>query len=247
VTTGLCLTVDVEDFYEGMGVLGHRVERPPNTRSDLAGLLGWLEAQTTAPRVTVFAVAGYAPQVRSALEEFVAAGHEVASHGPDHGRLSSEDTVGWLRRGKEALEDLLSVPVRGFRSPRFDLPDRTALSCYRDQLARAGYEYVSDTHLLGASSPVGELPVLRWGRLPIGGGSYHRVLPLGVVANAIERCPGKAVLYYHSYDFDGSLPPLREVRTLALAEQVVGRRRVANTFRRLCQRFGSETCLDARR
>jgi hypothetical protein len=50
------------------------------------------------------------------------------------------------------------------------------------------------------------------------------------------------VLYYHSYDFDGTLPGLDAVRSPMLARQLLGRGRIAPIARRLTQRFGSETC-----
>ncbi len=69
--------------------------------------------------------------------------------------------------------------VTGFRSPRFDLPPHGDLARYRDELAEAGYEYVSDARHLGAGSPVREAPVMSWRGVRLGGGSYQRLLPFG--------------------------------------------------------------------
>ena len=80
------------------------------------------------------------------------------------------------------LEDLVQRPVRGFRSPRFEIPRAVGLARYRELLAEAGFSYVSDTSRLGEGSPVRELPVLTCHRFPIGGGSYQRLLPT-------RRCP----------------------------------------------------------
>jgi hypothetical protein len=249
LSSSVCLTIDVEDFFEGMEVLGHHVERPSNAPGGLMSLLSDI-AELDAPdgtfRITLFVVASYAPRIRSSLEAFIEAGHEIASHGPDHGLLPAQDIVLWLRRGRLSLEDLLGVAVRGFRSPRFDLPGDGSLSRYRDELAAAGYEYVSDRHSLGVQSPVRELPVLTWRGMPIGGGSYQRLLPVEAVGRAVERRPGQSVLYYHSYDFDSSLPCLRDVRSLALAKQLLGRKRVRTVFLRMAERFGSESCGHAR-
>ena len=243
MTSSVCLTVDVEDFYEGMAVLGAPVERPgADDGQGLARLGEFLSSCESRPRITLFVVGGYAPTVASVLRDMVDAGHEVASHGPDHGRLPpAGDLPVWLRRGKEAIEDLLGVRVAGFRSPRFDLP-AGGLARYRDALAAAGFDYVSDTHVLGAGSPVREVPVLTWRRVPVGGGSYQRLLPAHVVAGAVERATAPAVLYYHSYDFDGTLPGLQAARSLAVAKQLIGRERAARVFRYVAGRFGSESC-----
>jgi peptidoglycan/xylan/chitin deacetylase (PgdA/CDA1 family) len=238
----VCVTVDVEDFYDGMAVLGHHVARPWGAPRGLASLLERLESQPTRPKVTLFVVGNHAGAVRHDLAAFAAAGHEIASHGPDHGRLPVDDLARWLRKGRETLEDLLGISVRGFRSPRFDVPAEGGLARYRDELAAAGYHYVSDASRLGPSSPVTEVPVLSWRGLRLGGGSYQRLLPFSAVAAAARRGPGPAVLYYHSYDFDGTLPGLEAVRSPMLARQLLGRGRIAPIVWRLTERFGSETC-----
>jgi peptidoglycan-N-acetylglucosamine deacetylase len=244
VTTGVCLTVDVEDWYDGMSVLGQATTRPPGALSGLSGLAARLRAAGGGASVTLFVVGNYATSVRAELADLVAAGHEIASHGPDHGRLPEDPAalVAWLRRGRAMIEDLLQVPVRGFRSPRFDVPAALGLDGYRDLLAEAGFDYVSDTDRLGGRSPVGELPVLTRYRVPIGGGSYQRLLPGAVVSAAVGSTEGPAVLYYHSYDFGATLPSTGSIRSLAMAKQLVGRGRVAGMFSRVLSRYGSQAC-----
>jgi hypothetical protein len=239
------MTVDVEDFYDGMAVLGQHVARPPGAPSGLVSLLDHLEAQPTKPKVTLFVVGNYAPAVRDDLAAFAAAGHEIASHGPDHGRLPSSGLVQWLAAGRQMLEDLVGVSVRGFRSPRFDVPSEGGLERYRDALAEAGYAYVSDTSVLGSRSPVHEVPVLSWRGLRVGGGSYQRLLPFAAVMAATRSAMEPAVLYYHSYDFDDTLPGLSAVRSPMLARQLLGRGRIAPIAWRLTGHFGSETCAHA--
>ena len=243
MSNSMCVTIDVEDFYDGMAVLGHPVTRPAGAENGLETLLARLEAQATKPKVTLFVVGNYAGAVRGDLVAFAAAGHEIASHGPDHGRLPSVGLVEWLRKGRLILEDLLGVAVHGFRSPRFDVPEQ-GLQRYRDDLAEAGYRYVSDTSLLGARSPLREMPVLSWRGVRVGGGSYQRLLPFAAVSAAIEGPVQPAVLYYHSYDFDRTLPGLGAVRSPMLARQLLGRSRIAPIAWRLTERFGSETCAD---
>jgi len=242
----VCVTVDVEDFYEGMEALGQHVPRPPRIEDGMMTVLSRLESQATKPRLTLFVVGRYAPAVQGALVAFAAAGHEIASHGPDHGAMPSHDVVDWLRRGRDQLEQLLQVPVRGFRSPRFDVP-AVGLAAFRHQLAEAGYAYVSDTSMLGAGSPVREIPVLAWRGLRIGGGSYQRLLPFSALLAGVRQSTGPAVLYYHSYDFDGTLPGLAAVRSPMLARQLLGRGRIAPIAWRITERFGSETCSDVER
>ncbi|HVA10326.1 MAG TPA: polysaccharide deacetylase family protein [Acidimicrobiales bacterium] len=245
MSSKLSMSIDVEDFYEGMSVLGHEVPRPPGLVDKLDQLVDLLGAEKNAPKVTLFVVGHHASGVRPALTAFAEAGHEIASHGPDHGRLPAKDVVSWLRRGREMLEDLLQVRVTGFRSPRFDLPQHGDLARFRNELAEAGYEYVSDASFLDAGSPVRQAPVMVWRGVRLGGGSYQRMVPFAAVSNAVRQCPGTAVCYYHSYDFDGTTPGLGAVRSTALARQILGRGRIMPIFLRLARQFGSETCFDA--
>jgi glycosyltransferase involved in cell wall biosynthesis len=247
----VCLTVDVESWYDGMAVLGYPRPKPEGAASGLSALAQLLRQHGDGARITLFTVANYAAEVRDELAALAADGHEIASHGPDHGRLP--DDVGalgeWLRRGRETLEDLLQIAVTGFRSPRFDVPGAVPLIRYREVLADAGFTYVSDRHRLGSQSAVRELPVLVERRLPIGGGSYQRLLPAVMVRSAVDRVVDRAmdpaVLYYHSYDFGATLPAIASVRSLAEVKQLAGRDRIMPIFTRLVTHYGSEACADA--
>jgi Domain of unknown function (DUF3473)/Polysaccharide deacetylase len=237
------MTVDVEDFYDGMAELGEAIPRPTGARSGITGLASMLEARGEA-RVSLFVVGNYADRVHADVASLVAGGHEVGCHGPDHGHLPEDpkELVHWLRRGREMLEDRFQVPVLGFRSPRFDIPQVMGLARYREVLAEAGFVYVSDRSVLGDRSPVRELPVLTRYGYPFGGGSYQRMLPFAAVNAAVGTSSGPVVLYYHSYDFGATLPAVTSMRSIALAKQLVGRGRVAGLFSQLLERYGSEAC-----
>jgi hypothetical protein len=244
MTPVVCLTVDVEDWYDGMAVLGKTILRPRDARSGLEGLTSLLASTEGSATVSLFVVGNYAATVGSELADLVASGHEIGSHGPDHGRLPEHPAtlLEWLRRGKAMVEDLVQQPVRGFRSPRFDVPMTLGLARYRELLAEAGFDYVSDTSLLGHGSPVKELPVLVTHRFPLGGGSYQRLLPRFAVTAALSSTRGPAVLYYHSYDFGATLPSVRSIRSLAVAKQLVGRGRIPGIFSQILSRYGSKAC-----
>ena len=90
MSNDVCLTVDVEDWYDGMAVLGEPIPRPTGATSGLSGLTTLLDGAGGSPHVTLFVVGNYAASVKDELAELVARGHEVASHGPDHGRLPED-------------------------------------------------------------------------------------------------------------------------------------------------------------
>lgn len=244
MTSAVCLTVDVEDWYDGMAVLGYPVTRASRSDSGLPQLISLLSSQQANTRITLFTVGGYAQSVRSDLADLVASGHEIGCHGPDHGRLPPDPValVDWLRKGREMLEDMFQIPVQGFRSPRFEVPHNIGLGLYRELLAKAGYRYVSDTKMLGTAAAVDEFPVLHVASFLLGGGSYQRLLPARVVTSAVGRSRGPAILYYHSYDFGVTLPTVKSTHSLAVAKQVLGRRRIPAIFTELANRYGSHTC-----
>jgi hypothetical protein len=240
-----CLTIDVEDFFEGMHTLGHDVEAPAQRESGLGAVRRLLERRTA--HITLFVVGRHAPAAGDDLRALAAAGHEIASHGPDHGRLPGDRhrLSQWLRSGREMVEEVVGRPVRGFRSPRFDVPEGLDVREFRDLIAGAGFSYVSDTSASGSGSPVAELPIARRGRVPFGGGSYQRLMPRKVVAALTRSAAPPAVLYYHSYDFGKELPSLRTARSPMVASQLAGRTRIASTFEYLLDELGSQTCTEA--
>ncbi|HWI05329.1 MAG TPA: polysaccharide deacetylase family protein [Acidimicrobiales bacterium] len=238
----VCLTVDVEDWYDGMAEVGHVLPAPPLPPSGLEAL-GALLAGAPAARLTLFVVGKYCATVAGELRALAADGHEVASHGPDHGTppQGAAELEDWLRRGREMAEEVVQRPVTGFRSPRFRIP-AVGLERYREILAQAGYRYVSDCHRVGPGSPVKELPVFRWRGVPLGGGSYQRLLPKAGITPFLAGRKEPAVLYYHSYDFGVPLPSPLASRSPAVLKQVLGRRRIPGVVRRLLSDHGSVTC-----
>lgn len=240
----VCVTVDVEDWYDGMADVGHVISAPQNGPSGLEALQELLSATGGGARLTLFIVGKYCAEVRTQLCQFAADGHELASHGPDHGS-PPEDPVqleDWLRRGREMVEEVVQQPVTGFRSPRFRIPHTMELERYRDALGAAGYRYVSDRHSLGPGSAVRELPVFQWRDFPLGGGSYQRLLPTASLKPILAQATGSTVLYYHSYDFGVSLPSPRTTRSLAVLKQVIGRTRIPAIMKNVLTDFGSVPC-----
>ena len=240
----VCVTVDVEDWYDGMAEVGTVLSPPASAPSGLEYLRELLVA-TPAARLTFFVVGKYCAEVAADLRQFAADGHEVASHGPDHGSPPEDarELEDWLRRGREMVEDVVERPVTGFRSPRFRIP-QVGLKRYREVLAAAGFRYVSDRHRVGAGSPVKELPVFDWRGLPLGGGSYQRLLPGGGLRPFLGHQSEPTVLYYHSYDFGVPLPSALSNRSPAVLRQVIGRRRIPGVVRQVLSKAGSVTCAE---
>ena len=83
-------------------------------------------------RVTFFVTAAFAMEFPDLVREMKASGHEIASHGYSHTTFEPAD----LKRSREALEEIVGAPVRGFRMARL-------AKVGKKDILDAGYEYES--------------------------------------------------------------------------------------------------------
>lgn len=227
------LSIDVEDYYhvaafvsaiprEEWPLWPNRVEY--NTRRVL-DLLAEAGAHAT------FFVLGCVARSHPALIRAIAAdGHEVASHGLDHRRIweqSVREFAADVAEAKRVLEDIIGLPITGYRAPSFSIDKRTWWAF--DVLAETGHRYSSSVNPIrhdhygmpdgprGPFAPISgltEIPIatvqLGRNRFPCGGGGYFRLLPYAVSSwslrhvNEIER--RAAVFYFHPWEIDPDQP-----------------------------------------
>jgi polysaccharide deacetylase family protein (PEP-CTERM system associated) len=223
-----------------------------------------LELLDSSSCTATFFVLGWLARREGGLVRRIAeAGHEIASHGMSHRMLQRLDRRGFaaeLADSRALLEDLAGTAVEGFRAPTFSLTHRTAWAL--DVLAEGAWRYDSSifpvrhdrygvpeaprrAHL--AVGPAGgrvlEMPPLT-GRmfganLPVGGGGYLRLLPVGWVAAALRsfrRAGGLAVIYLHPWELDPDQPEL-PLSPLSRWRHRVNLSRTAGKLRRLLEGF----------
>lgn len=230
-------TVDVEEYFQ-VSAFERSVPRASWDRLEsrvaqgvarLLDLLARYEARAT------FFVLGWVAARRPGVVRLIAhEGHEVASHGWDHLRVTQQTPRAFrtsARRTKELLQDLTGAEVLGFRAPSFSIvPGREwALDVLIEEgyrydsslfpIRRPGYGYPGgrrDLHVLGR--PAGrliEVPPATWSclgvRVPAGGGAYFRLLPYALVRaafRAAERRGVPATFYIHPWELDAAQPRL---------------------------------------
>ena len=265
-------TVDLEEYFQ-VSAFESRVTRSQwsqfESRVDsqvrlLLDLLARYQASAT------FFVLGWVAERQGELIRAIArAGHEIASHGWDHARVTNQTRRQFrtsIRLTKDALEQISGSPVVGFRAPSFSIvPGREwALDVLIEEgyrydsslfpVRRPGYGYPrgsSDPHWL--ERPAGrlaEIPptTLRWCgmRLPAAGGAYFRLLPYGVVRAAFRQAERRGVpgtFYIHPWEVDPAQPRLA-VPWLTRVRHYGGLRRTTPRLGRLLKEFHFTTVRD---
>lgn len=229
------LSVDVEDWFQvgafetvierdSWDGLAGRVDRNCNEILDLFAEAG--------VKATFFTLGWVAQRHGPLLRRITDAGHEMASHGWDHGRVFRMDRKAFgedLAKSRKAIEDACGQRITGYRAPSFSIDHRTPWAYM--ELAEQGYEYsssvapISHDHYGWREAPrfafrplpwsdLIEIPVttaeLAGKRLAAGGGGFFRVLPYAFSRWAIRqvnRRDGRpAVFYFHPWEIDPDQP-----------------------------------------
>ena len=136
---------------EGEEAGGQEVEISPKTHqtSKLPGFKASRHPSLTAsqppterrPQATFFVLGWIAEKLPQLIREIYSRGPEIASHGCNHNlsnRLSHEALSSELDDSRKILQDIISAPVIGFRSPSFSINSRVL-----EKIAESGYLYDS--------------------------------------------------------------------------------------------------------
>jgi len=232
-TQANALTVDVEDYFQVSAMDPHVDRQSWDTREcrverNVHRLLT-LFADTGA-RATFFTLGWVAERYPSLVREMLSAGHELASHGYAHLRVTEQSRSEFLDdvyRAKSLLEDIGGQAVHGYRAPSFSIG--TGNQWAFDVLLQAGHRYTSSVypvrhdHYGMPDAPrfpyycrpgLLEIPVTTtrlWGRnFPAGGGGYFRLAPYRVSRWAIRRVntvdQRPAIFYLHPWEVDPDQP-----------------------------------------
>ncbi|HEY3244729.1 MAG TPA: DUF3473 domain-containing protein [Phycisphaerae bacterium] len=157
------------------------------------------------------------------------AGHEIASHGSQHRKASTQTRAEFAADVGESLkllQDIIQAPVLGYRAPVFSIvrDNLWALevlaelgivydsSIFPMRLRRygiAGFDPMPRRYALPAGQSIVEIPLVSWqvGRrhLPIAGGGYLRLMPQWFMRTAIDALRAQQrwlTFYLHPYEFD---------------------------------------------
>jgi polysaccharide deacetylase family protein (PEP-CTERM system associated) len=232
------LTIDVEDYFQ-VSAFAPYVDRASwdklecRVEMNIEFILEILEhAQVKA---TFFTLGWIAERYPGVVRSIVSRGHELASHGYGHQRVSElapSEFLADIVESKNILEDISGAEVKGYRAPSFSIGEGNLWAF--DSLQRAGYRYSSSIypiehdHYGMPNAPrfpyyprdgFLEIPIstLRIGNknFPSSGGGYFRLFPymlsrwmIGRI-NSLEKRP--AIFYFHPWELDVAQPRIAGV------------------------------------
>ncbi|HMU63421.1 MAG: XrtA system polysaccharide deacetylase [Nitrosomonas sp.] len=229
------LTIDVEDYFQ-VSAFDPYIPRddwdsiPCRVERNIDRILSLLEKKGI--NATFFTLGWIAKRYPSMVRRIVENGHELASHGCDHDRvteLGSDEFYKDIADSKKILEDISGFPVIGYRAPSFSINKQNYWAL--NLLEEAGYLYSSSIYPVHHDhygipdaprfafypNPTGkllEVPIttvnLLGRNIPVGGGGYFRLWPYTVSRWFIQRVNEKdqrsAVFYFHPWEIDPDQP-----------------------------------------
>jgi polysaccharide deacetylase family protein (PEP-CTERM system associated) len=230
-------TVDVEEYFQVQALESavsreEWISRPSRVAQSIDSLLARLDRYSATGTFFVLGwIAEHRPEVVLAI---AAAGHEIASHGFWHRRVTALDRESFredVRSSKLALEDLIGAEVVGYRAPSFSIIPGCEWAF--DVLIEEGYRYDSSLfpirrrgygypnalripHVIQRSGgriaefPLATTSFLRF-PVPAAGGGYLRQFPLAIIRRAFREASERsepATFYIHPWEIDPGQPRL---------------------------------------
>ena len=232
------MSVDVEDYYQ-VSAFEPFVPRnqwtsfAPRVVSNTERVLELFEK--AGIRATFFVLGCVAERHPTLIRRIVASGHELASHGYEHRRVSEQTPATFLAdaaRTKTLLEDIGSTEVKGYRAASFSINRRNWWAFAG--LVNAGYTYSSSVnpirhdHYGEPGAPRHsfkpwphefiEIPIttvdIAGRRFSCGGGGFFRLLPYRWSHWAISRVNHReirpAIFYFHPWEIDPGQPRIEQ-------------------------------------
>ncbi len=235
VAPRFAMSVDVEDYFQ-VWAFSDVIARDswdgfaPRVGDATRACLDLFDRRGT--RATFFVLGWVAERDPALVREIAGRGHELASHGYEHAKVTAQSRAEFredARRSKEILEDIAGAPVNGYRAAGFSIDGTTPWA--HETLAEVGYKYSSSSHPIAhdhygdASAPqTPHRPVANAGfieapvattdifgrRVSCAGGGWFRAAPYALserlIARAANNLDGPVIFYFHPWEIDADQP-----------------------------------------
>ncbi|MET0012463.1 MAG: XrtA system polysaccharide deacetylase [Sedimenticola sp.] len=228
------MTIDVEDYFQVSAFEKH-IDRsnwgtiPTRVEANMERIFAMLDEHDI--KATFFMLGCLAKQYPKIARNITTNGHELASHGWEHIRVTNQGKKDFLEdvsRTKALLEDIGGELVQGYRAASYSISRNNLWAL--DVLAEAGYKYSSSIvpiqhDLYGipdaprfafpaADGRLLEVPVttLALGNrnIPCGGGGWFRLFPYQFSRWALKSVNEKdgqpCIFYFHPWEIDPDQP-----------------------------------------
>lgn len=262
-TPSNALTIDVEDYFQVSAFAPHiprsdwairecRVER------NIDCILAMLDEHDT--KATFFTLGWVAERYPNVVRRIVNNGHELASHGYGHERVSDQTPDSFfadINVAKLILEDISGKEVRGYRAPSFSIGEKNLWAF--ETLEKAGYHYSSSiypirhdhygmpnaprhAHRIGKLLEIPATTLRFFNRnWPASGGGYFRLMPYELSRWMIRRVNNvdqlSAVFYFHPWEIDAGQPRIPGIGAKTRFRHYVNIDRMENRLHRLLADF----------
>lgn len=228
------MTVDVEDYFQVSAFEPH-VDKsswetfPRRVEPSVERILQLFDSRSV--KATFFTLGWVAERHPQMIRRIVDEGHELASHGWEHTRVSAQAPEQFredISRTRKVLEDIGGQTVKGYRAASYSIgPDETWAW---EELAEAGYVYsssivpISHDHygmpeaprfaFKAAGGRLLEIPVttlpLPGRNINCGGGGWFRLFPYGFSRWALNKVNQEekqsGIFYFHPWEIDPDQP-----------------------------------------
>jgi polysaccharide deacetylase family protein (PEP-CTERM system associated) len=258
------MSIDVEDYFQ-VAAFAPCIERGQweslecRVERNIDQILELLERHRS--KATFFTLGWIAERHPSVVRRIVAGGHELASHGYGHERVSDLTPEAFredLLRARGLLEDTGGVSIQGYRAPSFSI-GRNNLWAH-EVLAETGHRYSSSVYPIAHDHyGMPEAPRFPWrtesglleippsslrmlGRnLPASGGGYFRLLPYPLSRWSLRRInqlDGEpCIFYFHPWEVDPGQPRVSQASLKSRFRHYVNLDRMAGRLDRLLGDF----------
>ncbi|WP_293614092.1 XrtA system polysaccharide deacetylase [Porticoccus sp.] len=259
------MSVDVEDYYhvsafEGCINKKQWNEMPCRIEANMERILALFEQKSI--KATFFTLGCVAERYPAMVREIVDQGHELASHGWEHIRVTQQNQQAFtqdITRTRQLLEDLSGQPVIGYRAASYSICEENlwALDC----LADAGYQYSSSIVPIrhdhygipgaprfafpAANNRLLEIPVttipVAGRNINCGGGGWFRLFPYSFTRWAINRVNRKehqpCIFYFHPWEIDPEQPRVPNAGSKARFRHYLNLHKVHHRLEQLADDF----------
>ncbi|EED33961.1 polysaccharide deacetylase [gamma proteobacterium NOR5-3] len=228
------MTVDVEDYFQ-VSAFEQNVPKadwnaiPLRVEGNVDRILQLFDDHKV--KATFFTLGWVAERCPNMVRRIVSQGHELASHGWEHVRVTQqtpEEFRADIRKTKGFLEDLGACAINGYRAASYSIGASNLWAL--DELADAGYHYSSSIapikhdlygmpdaprfRFSAAKGRIQEVPITT---LPIagknincGGGGWFRLFPYGFSKWALKQVnqaeQQSGLFYFHPWEIDPQQP-----------------------------------------